>query len=136
MRSLAQARYCEVEVLPVVFILDAPAHAFATQTVGHNATKPCGKCEITGKHQSGRMCYTSMKNKKRTDVEFRLRTDKKHHVDYRYHSEMDETNDSGDIIVRGPLELIEGVDMVHSFPPDYLHVICLGVVKKNVVDNH
>lgn len=60
--------------------MDAPAMAFAKPTVGHNGTKACGKCEVVGV-KIGRMCFPNISNKKRTDREFRLRVDKKHHKD-------------------------------------------------------
>ncbi|XP_076666305.1 uncharacterized protein LOC143367920 [Andrena cerasifolii] len=48
----------------------------------------------------------------RTDVDFRSKTDKEHH--------------NGTSII----EKISGIHMINSFPLDYMHLICLGVVKK------
>lgn len=58
MNYFSRNRFCEVQARPGLFILDAPAHAFVKQTIGHNGTKACGKCEIVGQYRGGRMCYT------------------------------------------------------------------------------
>lgn len=140
MKEFSTQRFCEIQVSAGLFILDAPAMAFVTQTSGHNSRKPCGKCEITGKHIGGRMCYTSIINKKRTDLEFRLRVDKVHHNDpMRGDSsdkEVGEDEHSTQNITTGPLESIPGVDMVYSLAIDSLHVIFLGVTKKELSMNN
>lgn len=81
MKFFVTNRFCEAKIWPGLFIMDAPAMAFVKQTVGHNGTKACGKCEVVGV-KVGRMCFPKIKNnKKRTDSGFRHRLDKKHHKD-------------------------------------------------------
>lgn len=137
--------FCESKINPGLFIMDAPAMAFAKQTISHNGKKACGKCEVVGK-KKGRMCFTKIENKKRTDSEFRLRVDKEHHIKAVISVMEDQNTDDDDegnsvdlnanSSIQGPLEKIEGVDMIDSFAIDALHVIYLGVVKKKLQMNH
>lgn len=145
MHWFTKNQFCESKIHPGLFIMDAPAMAFAKQTISHNGKKACGKCEVVGK-KIGRMCFTKIKNKKRTDTEFRIRSDKEHHnipeiktleeqnTDHDENAVDLNENNSGPI--KGPLEMIEGVDMIESFAIDSLHVIYLGVVKKKLQMNN
>lgn len=122
MKSLANTSFLNTKIYPGMFIMDAPACAFVKQIVGHNAKKACGRCEVVGEFH-GRMCYPQISNKSRTDEEFRNRVDKEHHKTY-------SNDDSEEAGTKSPLEDIEDVDMIESFPPDYLHIVLLGDVKK------
>lgn len=134
MKFFTVNRFCEIKIYPGLFIMDAPAMAFVKQTIGHNGRKGCGKCEVTGKYL-GRMCYTKIHNKARTDEEFRLRSDKQHHINKQTTNRNSNDNHT-DVIPKSPLEDIYGVDMVDSFAIDALHVVYLGVVKKILLMNN
>ncbi|KYM97711.1 hypothetical protein ALC62_11613 [Cyphomyrmex costatus] len=95
------------------FICDAPAKSFITYTKGHTGYCSCTKCYEPGIFINDRICFPNVDNLTlRCDAEFRQKHQKNHHV--------------GTTI----LESILDFDMIHSFPLDYMHLICLGVVKK------
>lgn len=57
------------------------------------------------------MCFNNLEAPKRTDEDFRNRTDKEYHT--------------GSTI----LTMMPNVGLVSNVPLDYMHLICLGVVK-------
>ncbi|KAJ8928081.1 hypothetical protein NQ314_019379 [Rhamnusium bicolor] len=99
------------------FICDVPAKSFITYTKGHSGYASCTKCKTEGDYIANRICFPeSIDN-------LNLRTDQ----DYR--SKVQESHHHGTSI----LENIPGINMVDSFALDYMHLVCLGVVKKMLV---
>uniref|UniRef100_A0A6P7GVQ8 Uncharacterized protein LOC114347306 n=1 Tax=Diabrotica virgifera virgifera TaxID=50390 RepID=A0A6P7GVQ8_DIAVI len=97
----------------VCFICDVPAKSFIKCTVGHTGYNSCSKCNIKGTYIAHRTCFPALDRFcLRTDDTFRTKKQKNHH---------NETS---------ILENIPGLDMINSFPLDYMHLICLGVMKK------
>lgn len=94
------------------FICDAPAKSFITYCISYNGFFSCSKCVQKGKYVKGRVCFPKTNCKKRTNENFCNKIQRKHHV--------------GNSI----LENIPGINMVSSFPLEYMHLVCLGVVKK------
>ncbi|VEN58351.1 unnamed protein product [Callosobruchus maculatus] len=95
------------------FICDAPAKAFIKCIKSHTGYSSCTKCLIEGEYVDNRVCFTECNNLiLRNDSQFRLKTDEDHH--------------NGTSV----LENIPKLDMVCSFPLDYMHLVCLGVMKK------
>lgn len=92
------------------FICDAPAQSFVKCIVGHNGYSGCGKCTQSGEWH-GRLYFPEIEFEKRTDLSFKNKTDEDHHKGFCH------------------LENL-GIGMVSQFPADYLHLCCLGVVKK------
>lgn len=90
------------------FVCDAPARAFIKSHGGYSA---CDKCIESGQYVKGRVIYKSVNATRRTDETFRLRLDEDNHVGV------------------SPL-LNLPVGLVSSFPIDYMHSVCLGVMKK------
>ncbi|KAJ8966529.1 hypothetical protein NQ317_007175 [Molorchus minor] len=98
------------------FICDAPAKSFITYTKGHSGYASCTKCKIEGDYICNRICFIEIDtNNLRTDQDFRLKVQEGHH--------------NGTSI----LENIPNIDMVKCFPLDYMHLVCLGVMKKLLV---
>lgn len=94
------------------FICDAPAKSFVKYTKGHSAYMSCTKCCTDGTYING-VCFPQLNNLKlRSNLEFRNKIQEEHHT--------------GTSII----ENIPRVDMVKSFPLDYMHLVCLGVMKK------
>jgi hypothetical protein len=93
-------------------VCDAPAKAFITCTKGHNGYFSCSKCLQEGKYIHGRVCYPSLKYTMRTDEGFQNREQEEHHIGH------------------SPLEEISNFGMVTQITLDYLHLICLGVMRK------
>lgn len=95
------------------FICDAPARAFITSIKNHTGYYGCGKCIVKGKYIDNRVVMLKTDAELRTNDTFRGRVQEKHH------------NGISDL-EKLPL------DMVESFPYEYMHLICLGVTKKLV----
>lgn len=93
------------------FILDASAKSFVLCIKGHNSYFGCTKCITEGTFLNNRMCCTDLDCPLRTNEDFRS-----HHYDD-YH--LSET----------PLLSLD-IDIIRSFPLDYMHLICLGVMKR------
>lgn len=95
------------------FICDAPATNFVRCTAKYNGYFGCGKCDQEGVWASGRVVFDKMNAKLRTHHDFKNRTQKSHHDD-----------------LVCPLLKIEQLDIVQSFPLDYMHLVLLGVMRK------
>lgn len=102
----------------VAFICDVPAKSFIKYIQGHSGYMSCTKCDTIGDYKSGRVCFPDSDTcfQLRTDCSFRNKTQEEHH--------------SGTSI----LEHLPGVNMIDSFPLDYMHLACLGVMKKLIVN--
>lgn len=92
-------------------IADAPAKSYLKQTIGHTGFSSCDRCHIKGVSKNGSRSFEEDNCIKRTNVEFRERSDPAHH-----------TGDS-------PFEELQ-IDMIDVFVYDYMHLILLGIVKK------
>ncbi|KAK4883368.1 hypothetical protein RN001_006687 [Aquatica leii] len=95
------------------FICDAPAKSFIVYTKGHTGYHSCSKCFIEGEYSSDKISFPDTENlRKRDNNNFRSK------VDINYHT--------GTSIIKQ----IPGFDMVSGIPLDYMHLICLGVMRK------
>lgn len=107
-------QFCTVKIKS--FICDAPAKSFVKYTKGHTGYFSCTKCHVEGDFNDGRVYFPEIKNLHlRTDEGFRTKVQTEHHT--------------GTSII----ENIPNFNMVDGFPLDYMHLICLGVVKKFMV---
>lgn len=95
------------------FVCDAPAKSFCTGVKNYNAYSGCSKCCQEGEYVENRVTFPDMSSPLRTDDAFKNHTDEYHH---KYIS---------------PLEALS-FGMVSSFPLDYMHLVCLGVMKKMI----
>ena len=97
-------------------ICDAPAKAFVKRVKQYSGYYGCDKCDQRGLY-IGRMTYPETDNLTyRTDSSFRNQNQEEHH-------KPDE---------RSPF-LNLPIDMVRDFPIDYMHQVCLGVMKKLII---
>lgn len=95
------------------FICDVPAKCFISYTVGHMGYDSCSKCYAHGKYCFNRMCFPKTEGLcMRTDAEFRRKINERHH--------------SGISL----LEKLPHFDMIDGLVLDYMHLICLGTVRK------
>lgn len=92
-------------------ICDAPAKAFVTYIKGHSGYHSCTKCIQDGNLINNRMTYQELGNDLRTDETFKLKIDEDHHLG---------------------TSVLEKLDfgMVSQVPLDYMHLVCLGVMKR------
>jgi hypothetical protein len=100
-----------IKIIIDCIICDAPARAFIAQIKGHMGRYGCGKCEQEGTHDRG-MSFPETDAKMRTDEDFKNRKQEEHHI--------------GNSV----LELIIGFGMVSQLPFDYMHLLCLGIMRK------
>lgn len=94
------------------FIADAPARAFILNHRGHTSANPCSKCKVSSTQSSGRCIFNGVNHPLRTDEEYSLCLDEDHHKEG-----------------TSPLSLLP-IGMVSQVPFEYMHLVCLGVVKK------
>ena len=93
------------------FVCDAPARAFIKCVKSHGGYAACDKCTDYGEYYDNRVIYPNLNATKRTDESFVIKQDEDHHLN------------------TSPL-LKLNIGMISVFPIDYMHSICLGVVKK------
>ena len=92
------------------FICDAPARAFLKNTIQHTGYSSCERCTSKG-CWAGKVIHTDLQATLRTDSSFRSMDDARHHKG------------------PSPLAVLE-MDMIKSFPLDYMHLCCLGVMRR------
>ena len=97
-------------------ICDAPARSFIKRTINHNGQKGCERCTVVARKIQGRMSFIPTRfTQTRTDKSFRDQHDKDHHKG------------------KSPFEKLK-IDMVKSFPLDYMHLALLGVMKRLILN--
>lgn len=99
--------------LPDAFICDTPARAFLKCIKGHGGYSSCERCTQYGIYVDSRVVFPEMDSSLRTDTQFEQMSDEDHH-----HS-------------KSPLQGL-GIGLVSAFPLDYMHLVCLGIVRKLV----
>ena len=92
-------------------ICDAPARTFVLQVKAHSGYYGCDKCSQRGIYCRGRMTFPDLRAHLRTDVHFRRRSQPGHHIGV------------------SPFEELP-IDMIQSFPSDYMHMVCHGVTRR------
>lgn len=92
-------------------ICDAPARAFVKCIKSHTGYSGCDKCVQSGVYINHRMTFPEFHAPQRTDESFKHTVDEDHHLG---HSPLVKTS----------------IGMVSCFPHDYMHLVCLGVVRR------
>lgn len=98
-------------------VCDAPARAFVKCIKGHSGYDSCERCVQRGewcgnrKGTGGKPVLSDLSAPLRTDISFHSKQDKAHHAGTSPFSELQ-------------------CGMVTSFPLDYMHLVCLGVVRR------
>lgn len=98
------------------YCCDAPAKAFILKIKNHTGFSSCTRCTIVGKYLNNRVCFPYSKEK------FTERT----HQAY-INCVDDDFQTSQTLSV---LNQLPGFDSVKQFSLDYMHLVCLGVMKK------
>ena len=92
------------------FVCDAPARAMLKNIKGHSGFHGCEKCHDEGEWHN-KVTFLSTASVLRTDEEFAHMSDSDHHL--------------------GPSVLSSlPVGLVSQFPLDYMHLVCLGVMRR------
>lgn len=90
-------------------ICDAPARSFVKGTKGYNGYNSCERCTTSGAW-CGRMTFPILDAPLRDDASFDARDDEAHHT--------------------GSSPLSGCLGMVSQVPLDYMHLVCLGVMRR------
>lgn len=93
------------------FIMDTPAKSFLLNTKGHTGYSFCTKCTDYGVWLKNRMTFPELNAPLRSHEAFLEQEDEEFHCG--------ETS----------LTTIPGIHFIHSFPLDYMHLVCLGIVR-------
>ncbi len=93
------------------FVCDTPARAFLKRTKGHTGYFGCDHCEQSGVWLNHRMSFPEKDAPPRSDVRFDEMAYEDHQLG---ESSLNRLN----------------LGMVSQFPHDYMHLVCLGVVKR------
>lgn len=104
-----QGFYLDFEIK--MMICDMPAKSFVLQIKGPTGFYSCTKCVIKG-GSAKPICFLEENCEKRTDASFRNKLHLKHHIGI------------------SVIEKLNSFDLVQSVPLDYMHLVCLGLVKR------
>ncbi|KAA3671059.1 uncharacterized protein DEA37_0004185 [Paragonimus westermani] len=100
-----------VQIVLDCVVGDAPARAFFRQVKNHTGYHCCEKCTAPGVYVNRKMVFPPSNYRSRTNNDFRTRRQEEHHVG------------------QSPFERLN-VDMITCFPLDYMHMVCLGMMKR------
>lgn len=93
------------------FICDAPARSYIKCVKSHGGYSSCDKCVEEGEYFANRVILKGTSSMLRTDASFLRQDDEEHHL--------------------GITPLVDlQIGLVSCFPIDYMHAVCLGVMKK------
>lgn len=92
-------------------VCDAPARAFLKNVKGHTGYSGCEKWLQEGEYVSNRVIFPQTDARLRTDKDFKEMVDEGHHLG------------------SSPL-VATSLGMVSGFPLDYMHLVCLGVMRR------
>lgn len=103
--------------IKIDLICNTPAKSFVLNIINFNGYSSCTKCTIRGKYINGRTCFFSENNN------FILRTDEDF-INHKYNNYQ-----IGETILTN----IPNFKPVTAVSLDYMHLICLGIVKKLIL---
>lgn len=92
-------------------ICDAPARAFICGIKGHTGYFGCGKCIQEGDYVDNRIVFPEINATLRSDLSFKCHNQPEHHITTSFLEDLN-------------------IGMVSQIPLDYMHLICLGVMKR------
>lgn len=99
-----------------VLCCDAPAKSYILRTKGHSGFSSCSRCEQEGEYVQNRVCFPYLKPDKRPPKR----------SDQNYLNQLNEEHHTKSISI---IATIPNFD-VYGFSMDYLHLVCLGTVRK------
>ena len=115
-----EKNYC-IPVSTKAWVCDAPAREWLKNTKGHSGYNACERCTMEGSRPSGHFCHNSIQYsdaQPRTDEDFAC-------------LKYTDSSDSRRAHQHGKTPLIDyNIPCVTLFALDYMHVVCLGVVKR------
>ncbi|CAN7978443.1 unnamed protein product [Ixodes persulcatus] len=100
-----------IDVCLTAMVCDAPARSFVKQIKSHAGYHGCERCSQRGQYVEGRVTFPELNAPLRTNETFRDQADPAHHIGESPVADLD-------------------VNMVTIFPLDYMHLVCLGVMRR------
>ena len=97
----------------ICIICDIPTRAFIKSITGHQGYYACERCTVKGLYCNNRIIYPSIEAGECSDNSFRKQENSEHH--------------SG---LTPLLNIKPAINMLLTFPLDFMHLCCLGVMKK------
>ena len=101
--------HCRIVLRSVV--ADNPAKAMLKQVKHHSGLYSCHRCTQRGYCVHRRLIFPSTTGRLRNDIDFRNHRQRSHHTG------------------SSPFEVLT-VDMIDLFPNDYMHSVCLGIMRR------
>ena len=103
----------KINVCVDAFICDAPVRADLKRIMNHNRYNSCERCVQRGKYARGHVTLLDTNSLPRTDQDFIDKVDEFHHKP-------------------GPVPIIQqmNIGFVSQFCLDYMHLVCLGIMKR------
>lgn len=95
-------------------ICDTPARSFLKKTLGHGGLYACERCTVKGERVENRTVYPDVDCEERTDYSFRNKLQPEHHH-------------SGESPI---LNIFPRINIISCFVLDFMHLICIGIMKK------
>ncbi|XP_049527324.1 LOW QUALITY PROTEIN: uncharacterized protein LOC125947055 [Dermacentor silvarum] len=92
-------------------VCDAPARSYVKCIVGHTGYYACERCNQKGQHLENRVTFPRLHAAARMNASFRSQENKHHHSGVSPFLSLD-------------------VDMIAFFPSEYMHLVCLGVMRR------
>lgn len=105
-----------VQLDGIYFVCDAPAKSYIMGTVSHTGFYSCTRCTVRGVTSDNRRIFLDLESPSHTNEDFR------------------EWRDNNFRLRDTPLTNIAGLDFVHHFVLDYLHLQCLGVMRTMITN--
>lgn len=99
---------------------DAPAKSYILKIKGHSGFYSCSKCEIEGEYLANRICFPYTLPTRcpptRSHQNYLVQSQEEHHV--------------GNTSLLATLPMF---DVITTFSLDYMHLVCLGTVRKLIM---
>lgn len=104
-----------IKVLLNAIICDTPAKSFILNIRGHTAKKSCLRCHTIGQYENNRVYFPDLTFSLRTHDDFVAYTDSEFHY--------------GETV----LSKLPKFDIINNIPYDYMHSVCIGIMKKILI---
>lgn len=101
-----------INILLKAIICDTPAKSYILNVRGHTSKNACLRCYTIGQYENNRVCFPDLTANLRTHSDFIAYSDSEFHC--------------GETII----SKIPKFDIINDIPFDYMHSVCIGVMKK------
>lgn len=113
-RNGLHTNYGIIKVKLGPFVCDAPMRSYLKQIISHSGYSSCERCEQKGEYHGGHVSLLQTECPLRTNASFNAKSDGNHHIPAQI----------------SPLEVRLNFPMVSHFVLDYMHLTCIGIMKR------